>query len=162
MSLQVAHVEIGIGKATGERSPNQRRLAGALTGLVYDWAEGLPGYTGLTFSLWPDTYPALILLSPFKLTKEQAELLARRIGQLMSTDQQTAGSLNVLWCYQRGEVRLLISDGEYRIDSYGCTTSTPNPMEPIPSEVGATRSSTRESLRVKSRLDCEQPPIPTL
>jgi hypothetical protein len=157
-SLQVTHVTFGIGKVTEEPWLDRLPLAGELMGAAYDWAALLPAFSGLTFSLWPDTFPGLIYLSPYKTTPADAELLASIIERRLAQNLGMVVNLTALWSYRHAEVRLLISDGEYQTDSYVATTSTPNPAEPILLAVGATRSSTKKGWLEPLRLDYEMPP----
>jgi hypothetical protein len=139
MSIQVAHVVIGLSKGIAARAPNQPRLGGVLTDAVFDWADSQPAITGVTWSLWPDTYPALIVLSPYKLSKEQGLSLAKGIEIALKRNHWWGGNLNVLWSYRLGEVRLFISDDEYRNDSCDATTNLWNQTDAILSAVGDTR-----------------------
>jgi len=143
MSMQVGHVTIGLGKGIGERVVNQRPLAGVLTDAVFDWADGQPEITGIVWSLWPDTYPGLIVLSPFKLSLASANLLVKHIEVQLKRNHLWDGSLKLRWSSRNGEVRLVISDDEYLNDSTESITSTQNQVGSTPPEAGATKLSTR-------------------
>jgi hypothetical protein len=144
MSIQVAHVTIGLSRGIVVRGANHRRLAGVLTDAVFDWADGQLALTGITWSLWPDTYPGLIVLSPYKLSKGQGDTLAQLIEVRLKQSLLWEGNLSVLYSYRQGEVRLLISDGEYQTDSYGSTTSTRKVGELIPPAHGDMRWNTSQ------------------
>ena len=132
MSLQVCHVSLGIGKVTGERNVNSYRVAGALMAAVSEWLGELPAWSGVTLSLWQETYPGLILLSPYRVTDREAGSLKELIEQHLLWNLGEAPILQLLISSRHGEVRLLISDAEYHIASCASTTSTPKVMEPIP------------------------------
>jgi hypothetical protein len=138
MSIRVAHVTIGLSRGIEARGANLPRLGGVLTDAVFDWADEQPGITGITWSLWPDTYPGLIVLSPYKLSPEQGDSLVKHIERRL-----WVASLRLHYSFRLGEVRLLILDDEYQTASTESTISTQNHRGCIPLEVGDTRLNTK-------------------
>jgi hypothetical protein len=113
--MQVTKISFtpGVFKGIEGSTLSMQQQAGAVMDAVSAWVGTLPAWSGVIYSMWAEGPPALILLSPRKVTQSDRDTLLMLLGLELAVRGAPAVPLKDHSSCRVGEEKLVISVGEY-------------------------------------------------